>query len=425
MDMDASKSDKFTSALPSLYTLAVITALAVTANAQTALTLDEARKAMMEANPQAASAAAGLEAARSRVTSARAGLYPSVSASAGYTRAGAQGLDPDNSYSYGLNGTQPLFAPAVTAGLRSAKASLNSSEASYDRVAAGLSYQLKAAFADILNSRETIKLSQETLKRRSENLELIRLKYQAGRENKAALLETEAVLKTAQWQHEVYLKNLRLLERKFNRLLGRPAQAAVPELALPLPPEPPADLSAFSARIANHFSLRSARAALAVSGASVDSSKSAMLPSASASGNYSWAGTDLANPANSWSLGASLSLPLFEGGRLRSDLAAARSSLRSAEASLKDADDEVGLNAEDAFLSWREARAYLDVARSSLDASEARAWLVRKQYLAGQSSYFEWRNVEEQLISEQNQYLAAGRGLSVSYAAFTQAIGEQ
>ena len=64
------------------------------------------------------------------------------------------------------------------------------------------------------------------------------------------------------------------------------------------------------------------------------------------------------------------------------------------------------------------------MAKSSLDAAEARAWLVRKQYLAGQSSYFEWRNVEEQLISEQNQYLAAGRGLIVSHAAFVQSLGE-
>lgn len=408
-----------------LHAFTLLIAFTVNAAAQNALTLEDAGKEMLAANPQAASAAAVLEASRSRVTSARAGLYPSVSASASYNRAGGQELDPYNSYSYGVNGSQPLFAPGLAAGLRSSKASLNNAEASYDRVAAGLSFQLKSAFADILNSRQTVKLSQETLKRRAENLELIRLKYQAGRENKAALLETDAVLKTAQWQHEVYLKNLRLLERKFNRLLGRPAQAAVPGLALPQPPEPPADLSAFSARIENHYTLRSARASLAVSKASVDSSKSALLPAASASGNYSWGGSDLPNLANNWSLGASLSLPLFEGGRLRSDLAAAKSSLRSSEASLKDAADEVYLNAEDAFLSWREARSYLDVARSSLDASEARAWLVRKQYLAGQSSYFEWRNVEEQLISEQNQYLAAGRGLSVSYAAFTQAIGEQ
>jgi outer membrane protein TolC len=408
-----------------LHAFTLIAALAVNAAAQSALTFDEARKAMLAANPQAASAAADLETARSRVTGARAGLYPSVSASAGYARGGMQGADASDSYSYGVNGTQPLFSPAITAGLRSAKASLNISEASYDRVAARLSYELKAAFADILNARETIKLSQETLKRRAENLELIRLKYQAGRENKAALLETEAVLKTAEWQHERYRKNLRLLERRLNRLLARSSQAAVPDLALPQPPEPPADFSAFAAALETHYSLRSARATVAISNYSIDAARSVILPAASASGNYSWAGASWPASSNSWSLGASLSLPLFSGGRLSSGLAAARSSLRSSEAALRDAREEVSLNAEDAFLAWREARSYMDVARSSLGAAEARAWLVRKQYLAGQSSYFEWRNVEEQLISEQNQYLAAGRGLSLGYAAFTQAIGEQ
>ena len=117
-------------------------------------------------------------------------------------------------------------------------------------------------------------------------------------------------------------------------------------------------------------------------------------------------------------------MPLFAGGRLAANAEAAGAALRSAGEALRDASDEVYLNAEDAFLSWREARAYLDVAKSSLAAAEARAWLVRKQYLAGQGSYFEWRNVEEQLIGEQNQYLSAGRGLAVSQAAFARALGE-
>ena len=389
-----------------------------------ALTFEEAEKAMLAANPQAVSAALDLEAARLRVISSRAGFYPSFAASASYTRSGAQGLPAGDSYGYGFSGSQPLFSPSVPAALRSARASLRSAEAAYDRAASALRYQLKSAFADLLNARETIKLSEETLKRRAENLELIRLKYQAGRENKAALLETEAALKTAQWQHARYGKNLRLLERKLNRLLGRSARSAAPDLGLAPPPEPAEEFSAFAQRLENHPSLRSARAALDSAGASVDGAKSARLPEASASGAYRWAGSDWPASLNSWSLGASLSLPLFSAGRLSSDLSAAKAALRSSEADLKDAADGVYLGAEDAFLSWREARAYLDVAKSSLDAAEARGWLVRKQYLAGQASYFEWRNVEEQLINEQNQYLAAGRGLITSHAAFIQALGE-
>jgi outer membrane protein TolC len=407
-----------------LHALALTLALSSVSHAAGALTFEEAEKAMLAANPQAVSASLDLEASRSRVTAARAGFYPSFFANASYSRSGSQGLPAGDSYGYGVSGSQPLFSPSVPVALRSAKASLRSAEASYDRTASGLRYQLKSVFADILNARETIKLSEETLKRRAENLELIRLKYQAGRENKAALLETEAALKTAQWQHERYRKNLRLLERKLNRLLGRAAQAPAPELALALPPAPPEDLSGFAQRLKNHYALRSARAALDSAGASVTGASGARLPDASATGSYHWGGSDWPAALNSWSLGASLSLPLFSGGRLSSNLSAAKAALRSSEADLRNAEDEVHLNAEDAFLSWREASSYMGVAKSSLDAAEARAWLVRKQYLAGQASYFEWRNVEEQLISEQNQYLAANRGLITSHAAFVQALGD-
>ena len=379
---------------------------------------------MLAANPQAAAAARDLESAKLRAAAARAGFYPGFSANAAYTRTGSRGAPAGDLYSYGLSGTQPLFAPAVPAALRSAAASARAAQAAFTALASSLRYQLRSVFADILNSGETIKLSRETLGRRAENLELIRLKYQAGRENKAALLETEAALKTARWQHEKYGKNLRLQERRLNRLLGRAARAPAPDLSLPQPPEPPEDFSVFSQRLENHPSLQSARAALAAKEALVDGAKGAALPEASASGNYGWKGSDWPAAPNSWALGASVSLPLFSGGRLSANLAAAKTDWRASEAALKNALDEVYLNAEDAFLGWREARSYLDVAKSSLDASEARAWLVRKQYLAGQTSYFEWRNVEEQYINEQNQYLAAGRGLLAGYAAFVQSLGE-
>ncbi|MDQ7772151.1 MAG: TolC family protein [Elusimicrobiales bacterium] len=394
------------------------------AAAQRPLGFDEARTAMLTANPQAMAAAAGLEAARERLKAARAGLYPSFYASASYARSGSQGLAPGDAYSYGFSGSQPLFSPSIPASVRSAEAAHISAKSSYDGLVSRLGYDLKSSFAGILNARETLKLSENTLKRREENLELIRLKYEAGRENKAALLETEAALKTARWRHERYKKELLLLERGFNRLLGRAPREPVPELLLPEPPAPPGDLSAFEASLLDHPSLRSARAAVDSARAAEDSAESGRLPEASADGSYRWSGTDWPERGGSWSLGASLRLPLFAGGGLKARVAAARGALASAEADLRDASEGVRLSAEDAFLSWREAAAWLDVAKSSLDAAEARAWLVRKQYLAGQSSYFEWRTVEDSLITEQNDYLSAGRALVLAHAAFVRAIGE-
>ncbi len=405
------------------YLSLLVLALPAAVHAQR-LTLDDAAAAVLKANPQAQASASDLNAAESRLSAAKAGFYPAFSANASYSRSGAQGLGPGDSYSYGFSGRQPLFSAGLPASVRSAAASRDAARAAYDRTVSALTYQLKAAFAEIISARETVKLSSETIRRREENLELIRLKYQAGRENKAALLETEAALKTARWQDGRYRKDLLLLERKLDRLLGRRLTESVPELSLPPAQEPPADLSFFSGKLRDHYAMRAARAAVEGARASEDSAAGARLPEAYANGSYGWSGTDWPRRDSSWSAGASLSLPLFAGGRLSAGTRAARSALASAEASLRDVSDDVQLKAEDALLSWKEAWDYLGVAKSSLDASEARAWLVRRQYLAGQSSYFEWRNVEEQLISGQNQYLAAGRSLAVSAAAFEQAIGE-
>ncbi len=407
-----------------LYLLFIICIFSAFSHAADVLTFEEAEKAMLAANPQAVSAALTLEAARSNLASARDALYPAFSANGSYYRQGAQALRGYGAYSYGFSGTQPLYVPALSAAISASKASAWAMQASKDRIASALRYQLKTVFADILNARETINLSQETLKRRADNLELIRLKYQAGRENKAALLETDAALKTAQWQDDKYKKDLRLLQRRLNRLLGRPAPAPVPELQLPQPPEPPADFSAVAARLESHYSLSSARAALDSAEASLETSQSSILPSANASAGYLWSGANWPSSPNSWTLGAALSFPIFSSGKLSSGLDAAQKAVSAAQADYRNARDEVYLNAEDAFLSWREASSYMDVAKSSMDAAEARAWLVRKQYLAGQSSYFEWRNVEEELITEKNQYLAAQLGLITAHAAFSQASGE-
>ena len=389
-----------------------------------AMTFEEAARLLLRNNPQALAAERAKEAALGRSLFYRAGLRPQFSANAAYNRVGGDLSAADESYSYGFLATQPLFSPSLPAAVRSALASSRKAEAEYDLVKSTLLFELKTVLADLLKAREALKLSEETLKRRAENVEIIRIKYEAGRENKTALLETQSVNETSLWQHENYKKDLRLLERKLNRLLALSPAAETAAPALPDTPEPPENLDAFSQALGRHPSLRAARARLDISQASVDRSKSGFMPIADASGRYTWSGSEWPDKTKNWSAGVSLSLPLFTSGKLSADLAAARADKAGDEASLKDAGDEVYLNAEDAFLSLRQAWAYIGVVKSSLEASNARAWLLRKQYLAGQASYFEWRNVEEQLISAENRLLSARRDLAVAHAAFMRSLGE-
>lgn len=388
------------------------------------LGFEEASKLLLLNNPQSAAASAAVDSARSRLAFYRAGIRPQFSAKAAYNRGGGDTVLTNESYSYGFAASQPLFAPALPAAVRSAEASYRKAEADFDLVRAGLLYSLKTVFSDLIKARETLKLSAETLKRRAENVEIIRIKYEAGRENKAALLETRSVHKTAVWQDENYKKDLRLIERRLNRLLARPPMAGALVSELPPPPAPPEDFGSFSGTLERHPSLRSARAKLDIGQAAVDRSKSGFLPEAGASGNYTWGGSDRPDRNRNWSAGVNLSLPLFTSGKLSADLDAARADRALAGASLKNTRDEVYITAEDAFLSWRQAWSFMDVVKASLESAAARAWLLRKQYLAGQASYFEWRNVEDQLISAENQLLSAKRDLAAAHAAFINSLGE-
>lgn len=406
----------------------VLLILAILANVSaqevSPLSFDEASKLLLLNNPRALASARSMDAAKSRVTYNKGGLGPQVSANAAYNRLGTEPDPSTESYSYGFSASQSLFSPALWAAIRSAGAAYRKAEADYDLVRSNLLLELKTVFSDLIKAREVLKLSEETLKRRAENVEIIRIKYEAGRENKAALLETQAVYTTSKWQRENYNKDLRLLERKLNRLLARPAADKTGVAELEEPPAPPEDFESFSNKLELHPSLRSARASLDSARAAVNHSVSGFLPEASANGRYNWSGSDWPDKTKSWSAGASLSLPLFASGKLLADLSSSKADRARAEASLKDSRDEVFLNAEDAFLAWRQAWAYTDVVKTSLEAANARAWLLRKQYLSGQASYFEWRNVEDQLISSENQLLQAKRDLMVAYAAFINSLGE-
>ncbi|MEI7481471.1 MAG: TolC family protein [Elusimicrobiota bacterium] len=388
------------------------------------LRFEEASKLLLLNNPASAAAGSAVDAARSRLTFYRAGLYPQFSAKADYSRVGGDFVFTDESYSYGFLASQPLFSPALPAATRSAAASYRKAQADFSLVKSGLLYSLKTVFADLTKAREALKLSSETLKRRAENVEIIRIKYEAGRENKAALLETRSIYKIAVWQNENYKKDLRLIERRLNRLLARSPIFVTLVSELPEPPAPPEDFGSFPDTLERHPSRLSALAALEIAQAAVDRSVSGFLPQAAANGNYTWEGSDWPYKNKNWSAGVSLSLPLFTSGKLSADLRAARADRSLAESSLKDAEDAVHLTAEDAFLTWRQAWSYTDVVKASLEAAAARAWLLRKQYLAGQASYFEWRNVEDQLINAENQLLSAKRDLIVAHAAFVNSLGE-
>ncbi|MGZ3696055.1 MAG: TolC family protein, partial [Bdellovibrionota bacterium] len=187
--------------LPVLGYIAVLLLPSFEAVAQT-ISWPEAVEIAKKNNPELAAADATLRAAGAQIGSARAGFFPKVSGSLSATRAnsvvGNTSLPASNTYSAALTGSQNIFTGlADAARVDQAKANADSAEQEAKITKARISYELKTAFESFLYAQEYSAQTLEIMKRRKENLRLVQLRFDGGRENKGSVLLSQAYLSQA------------------------------------------------------------------------------------------------------------------------------------------------------------------------------------------------------------------------------------
>lgn len=386
-----------------------------------ALSWHEAVSVMLRGNPQNLSSKAQQDYYLKKIAAAEGVLYPQAGVKGSYTRM-KENAGYDESYSYGLTASYALYDPASRSDLRQSRIDYRQAETSDQLLKSKLFYLLRQAFTELSYAQDSLALSEQTLKRRQDNAALLQLKYGAGRESHAAMLETDALVKTAEWDRDRCLKNVRIAARNLNVVLGRPlaTPARATEISLATVP---VSFDGFGRYIDAHPSVREKK--LAVDGAleALARAKTGRLPTAMLTANYSWDGYSWPDNEPDWNAGLNLNWNFFTGGKVKNTVQAQRSAVTKAEQDQIAAFDSVYSAAEDGYYLWREAASYVGVAQGMLDAMKDRAWLVQTQYMSGQSTYFEWREVESQLISSQQQLVAARRDLALAYAGFVKAIG--
>lgn len=188
-------------------------------------------------------------------------------------------------------------------------------------------------------------------------------------------------------------KSRALSENLIGLLVGQPGlRIPAGDLAkLPVPPVPPTGLP--SALLEGRPDVRKAETDLIAANAKIGVAKAALFPSITLTGSYGRESrelSDLFSPAAMvWSVGAGLTQPIFEGGRLRAQvdavsaqqkqsLEAYRKTVQTAFREVNDALAAVRVNgeAEDAYTTARNA------AQNALKLAQAR-------YDSGYSPYLE------------------------------------
>ncbi|MDD4005277.1 MAG: TolC family protein, partial [Elusimicrobiaceae bacterium] len=172
------------------------------------LTWDDAVAVMFRANPQNLSSQARKEQYRQKILAAENILYPQAGLTGAYTRTSPAGGYEEN-YNYGFTASYSLYNPAGRSDIRQSRLDLSQVEQDDILLENKLYYLLRQAFSQLLYAQNSLTLSEQTLQRRQDNAALLRLKYNAGRESRAALLETDALVQSAVWDRDKNLKNVR------------------------------------------------------------------------------------------------------------------------------------------------------------------------------------------------------------------------
>jgi multidrug efflux system outer membrane protein len=275
----------------------------------------------------------------------------------------------------------------------SARAALLSSRYSRDVVEMTLASAIAQAYFALRSLDAQIVVLDASIRVREDSLAIARARLKSGLASELDVYQAQGALSDALVQRRDAQRARALVEHQLAQLTGRlDLRLAAGDLfTLPLPPLPPAGLP--SALLERRPDIRQAEETLVAANALIGVARAAQFPSfsltAAAGAQSAELGDILTRGAAIWTLGAGVTLPIFDAGRreARVDQATARREQavagyqRAVEGSFREVADAL-VNVQQTGDSEAELAARLDAARKALALSQVR-------YESGYSPYLE------------------------------------
>jgi multidrug efflux system outer membrane protein len=403
--------------------------------------LNELQARAEEANQDLKAAVARVDQARATARVARSELMPTVTADPAWQR---QRFSPNQVPSFGPITANTFSAPLdlsyeidlwgrVRRGFESARAEAQSSLAAFHNVLLVLHsdvaqnyFALRALDAEIATVTSTVGL-------RKEQVRLVRSRFEGGIGNELDVARAETELAATEAEAAALAKRRAELENALAILCGEsPASfrfGPLPaEKALtwnPLPPEIPAGLPADL--LQRRPDVSEAERQLAAANARIGVAKAAFFPSLHLTGSGGYVGGDIDSLFNwdsrVWSIGPSLSLPIFAGGRNLAGYKRSKSAYEEAIALYRQRVLVAFGDVENSLAGIRHLGDQAAAQDRAVANARRAAELADDRYRAGIVSYLEVVDADrEALQAERQRAQLAGQRLAAS-AQLIKALG--
>ena len=356
----------------------------VSGQAQEGLTWERAVQLALARHPDLRQARETLSAKTHNRTQALGAYLPSLDGTISRQRTRPTASHADDSLSLGLDATQPIFTGFDTTGnaLKAWK-EWDAARWAYVEQSAAVRQSLRTAFVELLRLRKLLDVNRRIADRRKGNADLLRLRYEAGRENEGSWHRAQAIAEQAAFDVRQTERQIATQSLALGRQLGGYFATAMPlagdlEQMMPAEPQPPGDYPALAE--ATPTVQRLTRSAEALK-AAILASQSKLWPTIDGTFSYGYSGTKASDLAkDDTTLGLTMSAPLFHGGRNVQGVLESHAEYRAAVEAARGARDARIARLSSDWSAFRDAWELVAVRRAFLDAARQRAEIVRAQY---------------------------------------------
>lgn len=157
----------------------------------------------------------------------------------------------------------------------------------------------------------------------------------------------------------------------------------------------------------NRADVKSARAAAEASRLGKRAAQMERIPGVALNGYYGPLGTTLGNSTTTYSLTATVSVPLFTGGRIRSDIDDASADLDRRQSEYRDLQGRVNYEVRNAFMDLNAAENAVHVAEKNTRLSERTLEQARDRFANGVTNNLEVVQAQQEVAAANENYISS------------------
>ncbi|NIA53815.1 efflux transporter outer membrane subunit [Massilia sp. TW-1] len=384
-------------------------------------TLSQLEQRALHDSPTVRAAAQRLVQAQAQLGITRTGELPTVGVSAGVSNSRTSAETPmgvtfghksikGTEYSVGANFSYELdLWGRVRRAVEAADAQALAAQDDRDGVMLMLSSQVATTYWQLRGLDADIAILNDALATRRESQQLIEARFNAGLSNELDVSRTRIERANAEADIQEAQRQRNTLEHALAVLVGAsPSQAILPPAAagvaatLPQPPAIPVGLPA--SLLGQRPDLAASVATLKAFNAQVGVAEGAFYPSVSLTGNFGFASETLSNlaqgNARQFSVGPlALSLPVFEGGRLRANATLAKARYDEAVANHEGRLLTALREVEDALSDVQQRKQQGDVQAQAQQAAARAVQVAQARYDRGVSTYLDVTDAQRSALA--------------------------